>query len=60
MGKPTGFIEYRRLAEAQLPVAERLKNFREFVLHLSDEQAAIMRERTKGAVLRFALEVEEP
>jgi glutamate synthase (NADPH/NADH) small chain len=39
MGKPTGFIEYQRLAEASLPPAERLKNYKEFVLHLTDDQA---------------------
>ena len=44
MGKPTGFMEYQRLTEAQLPVGERLKNFREFVLHLSDDEA-----KTQGA-----------
>ena len=40
MGKPTGFMELRRQDEASLPVAERLKNYREFVQHLTDEQAA--------------------
>ncbi len=40
MGKPTGFMEFSRLSEEQLPVAERLKNYKEFVLHLSDAQAA--------------------
>ena len=44
MGKPTGFMEFQRLAEANLPVAERVKNYQEFVLHLSDEQA-----KTQGA-----------
>ena len=44
MGKPTGFMEYERLSEEYLPVAKRLKNYREFVLHLSDDQA-----RTQGA-----------
>src|SRR6202008_2704805 len=39
MGKPTGFIEYERLAEASIPPAERLKNYKEFVLHLTDDQA---------------------
>lgn len=39
MGKVTGFMEYDRLAEANLPVAERVKNYKEFVLHLSDDQA---------------------
>ncbi len=39
MGKVTGFLEYERLAEANLPVANRVKNYQEFVLHLTDEQA---------------------
>jgi glutamate synthase (NADPH/NADH) small chain len=39
MGKLTGFMEYNRLSEANLPVAERVKNYKEFVLHLSDDQA---------------------
>ncbi|MGB8516501.1 MAG: glutamate synthase subunit beta [Gallionella sp.] len=44
MGKPTGFMEFQRLAEENLPVAERLKNYQEFVLHLNDDQA-----KTQGA-----------
>ena len=44
MGKPTGFMEFQRLAEANLPVAERVKNYQEFVLHLNDDQA-----KTQGA-----------
>jgi glutamate synthase (NADPH/NADH) small chain len=39
MGKLTGFMEYNRLSEANLPVVERVKNYKEFVLHLSDDQA---------------------
>ncbi|PIX04994.1 MAG: glutamate synthase [Gallionellales bacterium CG_4_8_14_3_um_filter_54_18] len=39
MGKPTGFMEFDRLSEANLPVAERLANYKEFVLHLTDDQA---------------------
>ena len=39
MGKVTGFMEYKRLTEANLPVVERVKNYKEFVLHLSDDQA---------------------
>jgi glutamate synthase (NADPH/NADH) small chain len=31
MGKPTGFIEYQRLAEASEPAPARLKHYREFV-----------------------------
>jgi len=44
MGKPTGFIEFQRQSEESLPVAERLKNYNEFILHLADEQA-----KTQGA-----------
>ena len=40
MGKPTGFIEYERLSEAYAPVEERLKHYKEFVVTLSDEEAA--------------------
>jgi glutamate synthase (NADPH/NADH) small chain len=35
MGKPTGFIEYQRLAEASEPAGSRLKHYREFVKVLS-------------------------
>ena len=40
MGKPTGFLEYQRLSEAYAPVEQRLKHYKEFVDHLSDEEAA--------------------
>jgi len=39
MGKVTGFLEYERLAEANLQVKDRVKNYKEFVLHLTDDQA---------------------
>jgi len=39
MGKVTGFMEYERLEEGYKPVAERLKNYGEFVIGLTDEQA---------------------
>ncbi len=39
MGKVTGFMEFDRLSEANLPVPERVKNYKEFVLHLTDDQA---------------------
>ncbi|MEK7736385.1 MAG: glutamate synthase subunit beta [Pseudomonadota bacterium] len=53
MGKPTGFMEYQRLSEAQLPVAERLKNYSEFVLHLSDEEARIQGARCMDCGIPF-------
>ena len=36
MGKPTGFLEFERLDRGYLPVEERVKNFREFVIPLSE------------------------
>ena len=39
MGKVTGFMEFDRLSEASLPVKDRVKNYKEFVLHLTDDQA---------------------
>ena len=41
MGKITGFLEYQRLAEASEDKELRKKHYREFVLHLSDEEAKI-------------------
>ncbi len=39
MGKISGFMEFGRLSEPALPTSERVRNYREFVLHLSDEGA---------------------
>jgi glutamate synthase (NADPH) small chain len=39
MGKPTGFLEYQRLSEASIAPLERVKNYQEFVLHLSDAES---------------------
>ena len=44
MGKPTGFIEFQRLSEASLAPGVRVKNYQEFTLHLTDEEA-----KTQGA-----------
>jgi glutamate synthase (NADPH) small chain len=40
MGKMTGFMELQRVAEVTLPVAERVRNSREFILALEDDQAS--------------------
>ena len=39
MGKVTGFMEYERIEEGYKPVAERLKNYKEFVIGLNDTDA---------------------
>jgi glutamate synthase (NADPH/NADH) small chain len=44
MGKVTGFMEFKRQDEAYLPVAERVKNYKEFVIALKDDQV-----KTEGA-----------
>jgi len=53
MGKPTGFMEYDRLSEASLPVSERLKNYNEFVLHLSDTEAKTQAARCMDCGIPF-------
>ncbi len=40
MGKVTGFLEYERLSEAAEDTSTRVRHYREFVIHLSDEAAS--------------------
>ena len=40
MGKPTGFMEQERVNESSLPVENRLKNYNEFVVTHSDDEAS--------------------
>jgi glutamate synthase (NADPH/NADH) small chain len=44
MGKITGFMELQRVAEVALPVDERVRSYREFILTLKDDEAS-----TQGA-----------
>ncbi|HEX9180193.1 MAG TPA: glutamate synthase subunit beta [Burkholderiales bacterium] len=39
MGKPTGFLELKRIDEPHLPPQDRVKGYREFIEHLSDADA---------------------
>ena len=39
MGKPTGFMEFQRVSESYAPVEQRLKDYREFIAHLTDAEA---------------------
>jgi glutamate synthase (NADPH/NADH) small chain len=41
MGKVTGFLEFERLEEGYDPVDKRVKNYKEFVIGLSPEQAKV-------------------
>ena len=40
MGKVTGFLEFERLAPSSEESESRVKHYREFVVHLTDDQAA--------------------
>ena len=45
MGKVTGFMEYQRLEEAAEAPQSRTKHWREFIVHLTDEQGGIQAAR---------------
>ena len=45
MGKVTGFMEYERLEEGYAPVTTRVKNYKEFVIGLKDDEAKIQSAR---------------
>ena len=55
MGKITGFLEYERLAEAAEDRELRKKHYREFVLHLSDEEAKIQGARCMDCGTPFCI-----
>jgi glutamate synthase (NADPH/NADH) small chain len=55
MGKITGFLEYQRLAEAAEDKELRKKHYREFVLHLSDEEAKIQGARCMDCGTPFCI-----
>jgi len=55
MGKITGFLEYERLSEANLPVKERVHNYKEFVLHLSDDEAKVQGARCMDCGIPFCM-----
>ena len=46
-------MEYERLSEGNIPPAERVKNYKEFVLHLSDEEAKIQGARCMDCGIPF-------
>ena len=55
MGKVTGFLEYQRLEEAHQAPEQRKKHFREFFLHLTDEQAGIQGARCMDCGIPFCM-----
>ncbi|HTY02677.1 MAG TPA: glutamate synthase subunit beta [Rhodocyclaceae bacterium] len=53
MGKPTGFLEFQRQAEAYAPVEQRLRNYGEFVSRLSDDKAKVQGARCMDCGIPF-------
>src|SRR5450830_734375 len=53
MGKITGFMEFQRQEESYLPAESRVKNYKEFVLKLTDEQAKIQGARCMDCGIPF-------
>ena len=56
MGKVTGFLEHQRLQEASEAPEQRKKHYREFVLHLSDEEAKIQGARCMDCGIPFCMQ----
>jgi glutamate synthase (NADPH) small chain len=55
MGKVTGFLEYQRLQEAAEDKELRKKHYREFILHLSDEEAKLQGARCMDCGTPFCI-----
>ncbi|MFN0314450.1 MAG: glutamate synthase subunit beta [Burkholderiales bacterium] len=55
MGKVTGFLEYQRLQEAAQAKGERIKHYREFVGHLSDQEAGVQGARCMDCGIPFCM-----
>jgi glutamate synthase (NADPH/NADH) small chain len=53
MGKVTGFLELARVAEVALPVEERVRSYREFILTLKDDEAAAQAARCMDCGIPF-------
>ncbi len=55
MGKITGFLEYQRLQEASDDKEARKKHYREFVHHLSDDEARVQGARCMDCGIPFCM-----
>ena len=55
MGKITGFLEYQRLHEASEDKQSRKAHYREFVLHLSDDDAKVQGARCMDCGIPFCM-----
>jgi glutamate synthase (NADPH/NADH) small chain len=55
MGKITGFLEYQRLHEVSEDKDARKQHYREFVLHLSDDEAKVQGARCMDCGIPFCM-----
>ncbi len=55
MGKITGFLEYQRLNEAAEAPEGRKKHYREFVMHLSEDEAKVQGARCMDCGIPFCM-----
>ena len=55
MGKVTGFLEYQRLNEAAEAPETRKKHYREFVMHLSEDEAKVQGARCMDCGIPFCM-----
>ncbi len=55
MGKITGFMEYQRLNEAAEAPEARKKHYREFVVHLTEEEAKVQGARCMDCGIPFCM-----
>ena len=55
MGKVTGFMEFERLAEPYEAPITRKKHYREFVMHLSDDEASTQGARCMDCGIPFCM-----
>ena len=55
MGKITGFMELERIQEVALPPAERVRNYREFIVALKDDEASKQGARCMDCGIPFCM-----
>jgi len=55
VGKATGFLEFQRLEEAYQAPQERKQHYREFVVHLSDDEAKVQGARCMDCGTPFCM-----
>jgi len=53
MGKVTGFMEYERVEEGYAPVPTRVKNYKEFVIGLKEDEAKVQGARCMDCGIPF-------